>query len=71
MVPAPIFCTERTALLQEFTRAVSEYLRMQSAQASAAMRGEGFLFETEIKAARKPKDQAKRAVEEHQKKHGC
>jgi len=44
---------------------------MQSAQASAAMRGEGFLFETEIKAARKPKDQAKRAVEEHQKKHGC
>jgi len=71
MAPAPAFCEKKKALLDQFTSEVSNYLRMQSAQLAAALRGDGFQFEVELTAARKKKDSAKRAVEEHQREHGC
>ena len=70
-VPAPAYCAERQRLFVEFTVAASEYLQALSEQLQSVALGNGFGFEAEIKAARKRKDEAKRAVLKHESKHGC
>src|SRR6266700_7033958 len=71
VAPAPIFCTEKKALLDQFMKAVSEYLRMRSAQTAAVRKGDGLRFQEEIETARDRKDAAKLAVKEHLIQHGC
>jgi len=71
VAPAPIFCNEKKTLMERFTKAVSNYLRMQTAQMRALRNGEGLRFEAEIKSARKVREQAKRAIVEHERQHGC
>ena len=53
MAPAPLqrFCAEKQQLIDSFTKAVSDYVRMQSAQALALVEGLGFAFEKEIRDA--------------------
>ena len=71
MSPARAPCEERQRLVTAFTTAVSEYLRMRSAQIAAIKRGDGFLFEAEIEKARERKNGARRAIELHRLQHGC
>ena len=71
MSPAPAFCEEKQRLIQAFTRAASEHLRIQSAQVAAVAHGEGTLFEAELAAAREKREAAKAALEAHQLQHGC
>ena len=66
-----MYCQEKKRLLDEFTAGVSEYLRMESAQITALVRGEDVPFAVELEAARKMKEAAKQAIREHQKRHGC
>lgn len=62
---------EKTRLLDEFARAVSEYNRMNTAQVVAVMKGEGRGFQEQIADAARRKDEAKYAILEHEQKHGC
>jgi hypothetical protein len=71
VAPAPIFCNEKKTLMERFTKAVSDYLRMQTAQMRALRNGAGLQFEDEIKAARRLREQARRAIVEHERQHGC
>ena len=71
MSPAPAACEERQRLVEAFTKAVSEYLRMRSAQIAAVKRGDGFLFDREIENAQQQKDSARNAIELHRLRHGC
>jgi hypothetical protein len=71
VAPAPIFCNEKKTLMERFTKAVSDYLRMQTAQMRALRNGEGLRFEDEIKAAGRLREQARRAIVEHERQHGC
>lgn len=68
---APIFCPEKQRLVDAFTHAVSEYLRMESAQMAAVLDGRGFAFEAERREARRQKERAKRAIRVHEQEHGC
>jgi hypothetical protein len=70
-VPSPAFCAEKQRLFAQFTIAVSAYLRAQSEQLKSVVLGDGFGFEDQINAATKRKDDAKRAIQEHQSEHGC
>jgi len=69
--PAPIACLEKQRLIRDFTRAVSQCLRMQSAQLMALINGDGFQFEREIDEARERRDQIKDLIQLHQQSHGC
>ena len=63
---------ERRHLLDEFATAVSEYLRLESAQFAAAAAGdEEASFLADIEAALERKEAAKQAISDHQKRHGC
>ena len=66
-----MYCSEKKRLLEEFTAAVSEYLRMESAQVLAVVRSGERLFAAELEAAHQRKETAKQAIREHQKLHGC
>ena len=68
---APAFCHEKQRLIEAFTHAVSEYLRMESAQMAAVLDGRGFAFEAERQQARLLKQRAKRAILLHEQEHGC
>ena len=69
--PNPAFCTEMQRLVAVFAQAVSDYLRVQSAQSQALIDGHGFKFDAEITQARKQKDAARAAILAHQREHGC
>ena len=58
-------------LIAEFTRATSEYLRMESAQLRALVNGDGRQFDREIARARKERDQFRELIMLHQQNHGC
>ena len=66
-----MYCPAKKRLLDEFTAAVSEYLRLESAQIAAVVRGEDAPFAAELDAARKRKELTKQAISEHQNRHGC
>ena len=68
---AQMYCNKKKCLLDEFTAAVSVYLRLESAQIAAVVRGEDAPFAAELDAARKRKEVAKQAIREHQERHGC
>ncbi len=67
----PIACIEKRRLRNAFSHAVSDYNRMNSAQALAVMRGEGFRFTEQIAEALGRMEQAKYAVLAHEQEHGC
>ena len=69
--PTSIVCIEYHRLKDVYRWAVSEYLRMQSAQLESVMQGDGFNFEVQIKAARRVKDEAKYAILTHLEQHCC
>jgi hypothetical protein len=54
-----------------FTAAVQECSRLQAEQIKTLLRGEGFLWETEIDQAMERRQRTKYAVMEHQLRHGC
>jgi len=57
--------------MQAFTRAISDLHRAQSAQVVALLKEERIDFEIQIASAREKRDQAKCALEVHQRTHGC
>jgi hypothetical protein len=69
--PVPIACIERHRLLLAFAHAVSEYNRMNSAQALAVMRGDGFRFTEQSAEARARMEELKYAIIAHEEAHGC
>ena len=73
--PAPelrlAFCPEKQRLIGSFTHAVSEYLRLQSAQLGAVIVGRVSEFEGELEEARRRKERARLAIAFHQNEHGC
>ena len=71
MSPRPLYCSEKNRLLEEYTRAVSDFLRMQSAKIAALVRGGEVAFEADLEKARKRKHAAKEAIQKHQRKHRC
>jgi hypothetical protein len=71
-MPAPIVaCVKKRRLLQAFTEAVAECNRLQSAQVSLLLQGDGFNLESEIAKAAQRREFAKYAVIAHQQEHGC
>jgi hypothetical protein len=70
-IPGPAFCAEKQRLLGEFTIAASDYLKATSQQLKSVALGAGSGFEVEIESAAKRKDEAKRAVLDHENEHGC
>ena len=68
---SPIVCIEKKRLQDAFAWAVSEYNRMNTAEALAVMRGEGFRFTEEINKAGRQKEEAKYALIQHEEEHGC
>jgi hypothetical protein len=70
--PSPVVaCIEKLRLLREFSQAVSEHHRMQTAQVAAVLNGDDFLFEEEIAVAAARRENAKYAILAHQQEHGC
>jgi hypothetical protein len=69
--PAMHACAEKRRLIMRFTAAVEECNRLQTKQTSALLRGEGFLWETQIAQAMERRDRTKFAVMGHQQEHGC
>ena len=69
--PMPIACIEKQRLLRQFTDALSDYHRMQSAKLEVLLRGDRFDFDAEIAKAAQRREQAKYAVIAHQQEHGC
>jgi hypothetical protein len=67
----PIACIEKRRLLLAYTTAVAECNRLQSAQVSALLQGDGFDLEMEIAKAGERREQLKYAVLAHQQQHGC
>jgi len=66
-----IRCIEKWRLIQEYSDTVSELCRLNSAQLTAAMEGEGFRYQDEMATASDRKDQAKYAILIHEHTHGC
>jgi hypothetical protein len=64
-------CPERTALVEAFTKAVSDYNRLHSAQVAALVRGSDLKFDMEMQSARKAVDLARAAILLHEREHGC
>jgi hypothetical protein len=71
MGPAPIFCIEKKNLIEDFSAAVSAFIRLQSEEMAAVARGDTFQLEAELEAARARKDSAKQAIEQHTRAHCC
>ena len=69
--PPPIYCTEKMRLLDEFVAAVADYLKVESARLKAAVRGDEFLFDGELEAARNRKEAGKEVIRAHHQEHGC
>ena len=67
----PGYCPEKKRLIEEYTRAVSDFLRMESAEIEAQVRVDQVAFDAEFEEARKRKDAAKEAIQKHQQEHGC
>jgi len=65
------FCAEKKRLIEAFTAAVSEYLRVQSVQLTLLIENQSFAFEAELNAARERKDAARLAIAAHEQQHGC
>ena len=68
---APIYCTEKMRLLDEFVAAVSGYLKVESARLAAAARDNESQFASELELARQRKDAVKQAIKAHQNEHRC
>jgi hypothetical protein len=66
-----IACIEKKRLQDAYSHAVSEYNRMNTAEALAVMRGAGFHFTELIAEAAKRKEDAKYALIQHEEEHGC
>ena len=64
-------CMEKRRPIKDFERAVSDYNRMNTAQALAVRNGEDFPFQDEIAKAAERKELAKYAIIAHQQEHGC
>jgi hypothetical protein len=71
MSRAPNRCPQKQALIAQFERAASNYLRMQSAQLMSVINGDGFQFEDEIEKAGEERDRIKDLILLHQQNHGC
>jgi|KBSSwiStaDraftv2_1062776.scaffolds.fasta_scaffold2121143_2 hypothetical protein len=69
--PAPIYCIELRRLKAAYTWAVSEYLRLQSAQLASILNGDSVTFQKELHGAEMRKNEAKYAVLAHREAHGC
>ena len=69
--PRPGYCPEKNRQLKEYTRAVSDFLRMESAKVAALVRSDQLAFDAEFGEARKRKDAAKEAIRKQQQEHGC
>jgi hypothetical protein len=65
------FCAEKQRLLREFTEAVSECHRMQSAQLEALLNEDDIQFEEQIQDANTRRQKAKYAILAHRESHGC
>ena len=70
-IASPLVCIEKKRLQDAFAWAVSEYNRMNTAEALAVMRCEGFRFNEQIAEAARRKDEAKYALLQHEEEHGC
>ena len=68
MFPA---CIEKERLMRDFSQAVAELNRMQSAQLAAVLNGEDFPFENELADAQRRKENTKYAILAHRQAHGC
>jgi hypothetical protein len=69
--PLPFFCAELHRLKNYYRWAVSEYLRLQSAQTAAVINSDPVNFQRELHEAQMRKDEAKYAVLTHVEEHGC
>jgi hypothetical protein len=56
--------------MDRFRYAAHEYLEIQSAHLASVAKGEGG-FKKQIEVARRRQEATKRAILEHQEKHGC
>jgi hypothetical protein len=66
-VPA---CIGKRRLKDKFRRATSDYLRMLTAQLTAATTGSGLQLDKEIEAAKQQKSTAEYAYSKHVREHG-
>lgn len=66
-----LFCIESKRLADAYTWAVSEYLRLQSAQLATILNGDAVTFQHDIHEASIRKDEAKYALMAHREQHGC
>ena len=71
MTSEPAYCFEKNRLLEEFQKAISEYLHAVSLRAQAKLRGKQSFFEARLRTALQGKDAAEEAIMAHQKLHGC
>lgn len=69
--PAPYYCAEQHRLVRLFTRAMSDYLRLEAAQIEAVVSGEQLCARSEIEKARRRLETAKEAILKHVKTHAC
>jgi len=69
--PGPAFCQRQQELLLAFSQAVAEYHRIHSAHVAAVLKGDPDLLEAELKATNRRRNQAKDAVVDHRRTHGC
>ena len=67
----PAFCAEKQRLIGAYTQSVSMFLRVQSAQWQALIKGRGFEFDMEIAASRLAVERARAVIVAHQSEHGC
>ena len=68
----PTSCQEKQRLFDEFVVAAREYVRMESAKAQDLVSDDQVaLFDFEFEIARRRKDDAKSALDEHLRQHGC
>ena len=71
VLPAQTYCEEWNRLLDEYLVVVADYLRIESTKLAAAVRGDEFLSDAELDAARKRTDVAREAIKSHVQEHGC
>jgi len=69
--PAPIHCIEQERLMHEYSSAVSECNRLQSASVLAVKRGDAVEFEELVAKANERRENAKYAILAHREEHGC
>ena len=64
-------CFERRRLIREFENAVTDFIRMSSAQLAALRNGESLLFVEHLAAAGLRMDRTRLAIIAHDEEHGC